>query len=179
MDLETILEAIAAITTVWYLWRRIQHWRSFVRKHPPSQYVHGNRAEAWRWATPPAGIELDRLDTADFSRLTLPYVRTSGQMVALVFGGALLLLGLYMMFDVLLAANRERLFDRLVIPALTLLFGGAMLDYDSRLIAIDLQRDRVVFVLRYSVYLTRNITMKIDRVRSFGGKVQSLSLIHI
>jgi len=175
MDLDTILEGIGLLVLVLWIWQRIQDWRSFVREHPPLQYAPANRVEAWRWATPPPEVALHKLDTAEFSRLTLPDARSTAQVVALVAGCALMLLGAYMAFDALvLSPDRRNPFDALVLPALVLLFGGAMLDYDSRLVAIDLRQDRAVFVLRYGVFLTRNITMKPGRVRRFSGKVQSV-----
>lgn len=175
MDFESVLEAAGVLTTILYLWDRIRDFRSFVHKHPPSQYAQGDRVGAWRWADPPPGVELQILDTVDFSRVILPDARNTGQMVALVAACGLLLLGIGMTIDVLvLSSDRGHIVDKLFLPALVLLFGGALLDYDCRLIAIDLREDRVVFVLRYGVYLTRNITMKVGRVRSFTGKVQSV-----
>lgn len=173
MDFQLFIALCTLFGAIWALYKGVQDWRYYVRQHPPIEYRPSANDERWRWIDPPAEVALRKQDAYGHSRLRLPDVRSGVNAAGTVFGCVLALGGFAILINLfLLAPPSDRFWEPIFVAAFLLVCGRLMLDLDSRLVAIDLQRDRVIFVVRYGVVLFHRIVVHRGVVKKFSGSVQ-------
>ena len=174
VNFQLLIKLSALVLGIWAVYRGVRDWRYFVRQHPPIEYRPAANAERWRWSNPPPEIALRMEDALEHSRLLLPDVRSVINVVGSLFGCAFALGGLAILINLFfLAPPSDRFLGPIFVSVFLIVCGRLMLDLDSRLVAIDLKHDCVIFVVRYGVFLFHRISFDRGSVKSFSGKVQS------
>jgi hypothetical protein len=170
--------SVLAVCVVWYgLWIRIQRtrreWRSFVNQHPPVPYTQSAAVESWRWSDPPSELSLRKEDSAEHSLLRLPTIQSPVPLFGTIFGCIMILGGIYLViYQFYLAPPNDRVLGPLFVMLFLVVFGRLMFFLGSKLVVIELQPDRVVFIVRYGVILFQRTTFRRGKVH-FSGKLQS------
>lgn len=164
------LAVAGAIYRVYLIWSRRN---AFLEGHPPMGYVAVNGPEGWRWSEPPPGLPLRREELGPVSRLHLPPTPMTANIVGSVVGYLLLLVGAAMcIYFFFLVPNVQNSCGGFFLGLLALAAGRGLLELDSRLVAIDLERDRVVFVVRYGIHLFHHRVIPRKPWARVTGKVQ-------
>ena len=137
-------------------------------------YVVDQTIDAWRWSPPPPGLALRREERGPVSRIHLPEGSRTANVVGSVLGYLMALGGFLLVFGVMFLPGDESLACGRFGLGLALLVGGrGLLELDSRLVAIDLEQDRAVFVVRYGICLFHHLKIRRRAWISVSGKVQS------
>jgi hypothetical protein len=175
LNFQLLYKLFIVVLGLWAVVKGVQHWRYFVRQHPPVEYRPTANAERWRWSDPPTEITLRKDDAAGHSRLLLPDIRSGNNVVGSTIGYALALGGVALLIYVFFLAppTDQSGGGRFFVSVFIIVSGRLLLDLDSRLVAIDLQPDCVIFVVRYGIFLFHRIEVRRDTVASFSGKVQN------
>jgi len=175
MDFHSLLMLCVIFLVFWFQIKSIKkNWTSFVLQHPPLAYRPTDGAEKWRWGTPPAEIKLRLDDAAEHSRLQLPNILSGVNILGSIVGYAIALSGFALLINlVFLEPSKNGLAGPIFVFIILVAFGRFLLDLDSRLVAIELERDRVSFVVRYGIFLFRRIALRRSAVNSCSGQVQT------
>lgn len=166
-----VLAVAGSLFAVYDAWRKRQ---AFLREHPPVAYQADQTIAGWRWSPPPPAVALRREERGPVSRIHLPAGSRTANAVGSVLGYLMALGGFLLVFGVMFLPGDESLACGRFAAGLALIAGGrGMLELDSRLVAIDLEQDRAVFVVRYGIFLFHHLAIRRRPWISVTGKVQS------
>lgn len=173
-DILSFVAAAIAWYGGWTAFKRIrQNWHQFVSEHPPVHYLTSGSVEPWRWGDPHTVTGLVKEDTSEHSLLRLPNIQNSVNVIGTTVGVAMLLGAAYLfIFSFYLAPAPELAGGRVFVMICLVLAGRSMLFLNSRLVAIELRPNHVVFVLRYGIILLKRITYGRSKAE-FSGKIQT------
>jgi hypothetical protein len=158
---------------IWRLAKVVKSWRSYVVQHPAVEYRPAASAQGWHWADPPVGVALQKVDQAEQSLLQLPDIRSTNNVAGTLVGCAAILGGIALLIYSFILAPSDRVIGPIFVSLFTIICGRLMFDLDSRLVAIEVERDRVMFIVRYGIIFFHRIIFNRDGVDSFSGKVQA------
>ena len=180
--MEFLIQCLAICAVCLYIAKNQKNWFSFVQSHPHVEYRRTENLDAWRWSDPPEGVLLRKEDSSGCSRLKLPDIRINFNEGGTFVGCCLILfaIGLWCYFLFIILSSGKFNVDMFsaigavsVAPLFIAFIGYCAFYLDSRAVAIELERDRVIIVIRYGVILFRRFTYRRNRIRSFSGKIQS------
>lgn len=174
IEILSLLFGCVGLYLAWLEFKRTrQNWRQFVAKHPSTPYPAPDAAEPWRWSDPSPNLNLPREDTLNSSLIRQPNIPNNMNVGGTIFGILLLGFTLFMIVYVFFLHPEPGIqVFRIIVTGLLAYGGWALLYMESRLVAVELSPEKVVFVVRYGIILLRRFTYRRGGV-SFTGQVQS------
>ena len=153
----------------------------FIRKHPPVPYAPP-RGESFRFGELPGdiGADIERVDEAEASRITLPELRKGSQTAGSIAGWILMIGGGLLLGQLLVdpADPNMGLGLRLGLPALIILMGFGLTYVDNAIQVIELTPDRATFIGRHGFVFYQRIVVKRKPGLKFGGSTESALTMH-
>jgi hypothetical protein len=168
-----VMQVLALAVGLHRLYKGWLRRKDFLRAHPAVGYVAPQEGDAWRWSPPPEAFRLFKEERGPVSRLYLPETSRAANIVGSLVGYAMILAGAALCFWAFLLTKDDALgCGRFFLGLCALAGGRGMLDLDARLVAIELERDRAVFVVRYGISLHHHIALPRKPWAQVTGKVQ-------
>jgi hypothetical protein len=181
--LSTLLYAYRLLLLIWLLDLLIRQARARINWHRkmavPSTIVYAPipGKDRWRWAVSPRKVGLQVNDDESCSQVLLQPPEMVGQTLGLALALFFALGSLWMLESALVPEpGFGQVGGRVFLAVIGFLMARAMLFLETRVIAIDLLADRVVFHERYARFFQRQIAVSRTRIRSWSNTPKVISL---